>query len=310
MSQSLYELRRQSERKKHLDKVLADLTSQRRELEKETVRLRAECQKEDADVTRLEGHSFAALVYAVIGQKTEKLEKERAEAYAALAKYESASAQLAALEEEIRAKKEECRAARRAETEYRHAVEERAEELRTSDTEAGAKFQELEKRLAESEEVLQELEEAVSAGVEARSCADEVLRHLGDARMLGEIDMFSHSTMLHIAKHDELDTAERRMQNLQSALRRLKAEIADVQIRIDVSVNISETLRFSDWFFDGFLADFAVLDHITSSQGRVRDIRGKISDLTDQLREKRDAAQSECASLRSERNACIWDAEM
>lgn len=309
MGESLYELRRQMERRKHLENVLENLGEQRTELEKQTVHLRAVAGKESGDVTRLETGSLAALVYAVLGRKTEKLEKERAEACAAQAKYESASAQLAALEAEIRQKKEELRASRRAETEYRRAVEEKAEELRTSGTGAGAKFLDLEKRLAESEAYLQEMEEAVSAGVEARSCADEVLRHLGEARMLGEMDLFSRSTVLHIAKHDELDTAERRMQNLQSALRRLKSELADVQAKADVSVNISETLRFSDWFFDGFLADFAVLDHITASQGRVREIRGKISDLTDQLRQKRDAAQSECASLRSERNACIWDTE-
>lgn len=309
MSPSLYELRRKMERKKLLDKVLEDLTQQQKELEKQLVTLRAACRREDEDVLRLEGHSFASLFYAVIGQKTEKLEKERAEAYAAMAKYETAAAQLEALKEEIRRKKAESRDARRAETQYRYVLEEKAEALRHSETEAGARFQELEKRLAASEAYLQEMEEAVVAGIEARSCADEVLRHLEEAKMLGEIDMFTGSTVLHLTKHGELDSAQRRIENLQNALRRLKAELADVRISADAAVTVNATLRFSDWFFDGFLVDWAVLDHIEQSRGRIREVRGKISDLTDQLRQKRDAAQSECASLRSERNACIWDAE-
>ena len=86
MSVSLYELRRKMERKKLLDKVLEDLTQQQKELEQQLVSLRAFCRREDEDVLRLEGHSFASLFYAVIGQKTEKLEKERAEACAAMAK--------------------------------------------------------------------------------------------------------------------------------------------------------------------------------------------------------------------------------
>ena len=46
MSESLYELRRRIERGKKTKAVLDDLTNQKTELEKELVRLRAECRRE------------------------------------------------------------------------------------------------------------------------------------------------------------------------------------------------------------------------------------------------------------------------
>ena len=77
-------------RKRKVRAMLDDLFVQRRELSENESRLREACAKEEKDVQRLEHGSLATMFYEISGGRAEKLDRERAEAYAAAVKHDSA----------------------------------------------------------------------------------------------------------------------------------------------------------------------------------------------------------------------------
>ena len=79
--------KKQIARKNYIKPRLPELKDKCWELEKRVGDLEKKKLVEDEDVKRLEGHSLAAFVYAIIGKKEEQLDKERREAYEATAKY-------------------------------------------------------------------------------------------------------------------------------------------------------------------------------------------------------------------------------
>ena len=71
--------------------------------------------------------------------------------------------------------------------------------------------------------------------------------------------------MADLAKYEELDDAQKQIEQLQVELRRFKTELADVEITADLQVTVDSFLKFADFFFDGLFADWAVLDHINQA---------------------------------------------
>ena len=82
---TLKELWQQVAEKKNCEAKQKELTAQRDTLADRLKKLEKSKLAEQADVDRLEGHSLAAFFYQVIGKMDEKLDKERQEAYLALA---------------------------------------------------------------------------------------------------------------------------------------------------------------------------------------------------------------------------------
>ena len=97
----LQALRQKLDEQQRLKSELRELYARRLELEDRVYELNQKRLKEQYDVEQLEGGSLAAFFYGVIGKKDEKLDKERAEAYAAAVKYDAAARELASVQEEI-----------------------------------------------------------------------------------------------------------------------------------------------------------------------------------------------------------------
>lgn len=97
----LKELREKIFGKEGLEAKHRELQAQRQELDSRAQGLRDILQKEQADVDRLEHMSLAAVFYAAIGKKENRLDKEKMEVYAAKGKYDSAVRELHFVEEDI-----------------------------------------------------------------------------------------------------------------------------------------------------------------------------------------------------------------
>ena len=72
--------------------------------------------------------------------------------------------------------------------------------------------------------------------------------------------------MADLAKYEELDDAQKQIEQLQVELRRFKTELADVEITADLQVTVDSFLKFADFFFDGLFADWAVLEPETGGR--------------------------------------------
>ena len=91
---TLQQLHRQLARKRKVDLMLEDLQTQLTELEEEAAYLHEAYLAEEDDLQRLEGESFSALLYRLMGTLEEKRSQSEAELYAAAMKYETAQRQL------------------------------------------------------------------------------------------------------------------------------------------------------------------------------------------------------------------------
>ncbi len=294
----LRELQEQKYRKVHLESLRADLTKQQRELSDKTVVLKAAMVNEQKDVDRLEKGGLVAMFYEMMGKKEQKLEKEQREAYAARLKYDTAVREQADVENRLRKANEEYRAVRDCEKQYEALLDELLWDVRRAGDSRSEEVLRLEQQIGEHKEVIREVSEAIAAGNEALSAADTVLHHLSDAEGWGTWDLLGGGLLADIAKHDALDSAQRAVNVLQVKLRSFKTELVDVNVEANVQISMDGFLGFADWFFDGFFADFAAMDHIEKATAEMRITKEKIRGITDTLRRMQKEREAEVHSLR------------
>ena len=181
--------------------------------------------EEQNDVERLEGHSLAAFFYGVIGKMDERLDKERAEAYAARVKYDTAAHELAAAERDLAQCEVELAQLHDCEAQYDALLQAKAQAVKQS---GGAEADEIlraEYRLAQIEGKKQEIQEAIAAGQSAHAAAEQVLSCLNSAQDWGTWDMLGGGLLTDLIKYEHLDSAQQQIGQLQSALRRFKPNL-------------------------------------------------------------------------------------
>lgn len=268
------------------------LTAQAEELRKQYLLLQSRADElmgiklsEQADVDKLEGRSLAAFFYNVVGKMDERLDKERQEAYAAAVKYDAAARELELVKDDIARCNSELSTLRNCEAEYEAVKQEKAAAIKNLGGAVSEEIMATEEALARLAAQETELNEAIIAGNSALRCAQDALSSLSSAENWGTWDMFGGGLISHLAKHEHLDEAQSSIESLQSALRRFKTELADINIHSTTQVTIEGFLRFADYFFDGLFADWAVLDSIHNSQRQVQDTRDQIESTLQQLQQ-------------------------
>ena len=297
----LRELREKVLRKKQLEAEVAELERQYYDFKAHVEELDKIRIKENEDVERIEGGSFAALVYYVIGKKDEKLDKERAEAYAAAAKYDAAAKELAEIDKELAARRNELGTVFDSELRYREAAAEKTFALKKVGGETAQEIMRREENILYLEKQTQELRESAAATVRALGTAGSVLGLLTSAEKLGWYDVFGGGGLIADEfKHSYLDDAQFMTEKLQSDIRRVKTELADVKINADMKVNIEGFDRFADYFFDGIFSNWNVLDRIGTSQSQVENVIKRLEQIQIRTDEMLSNAQN---ALEKERTA-------
>lgn len=108
---------------------------------------------------------------------------------------------------------------------------------------------------------------------------------------MGTLDMFGGGTITGLVKHQHIDEAEDALHHAQTNMRHFQKELLDVQEQAHLEVDISEMLRFADFFFDGFIVDFMVQEKIKQSLEETISHHEKVNNilmkLNAQLEEKR-----------------------
>jgi len=296
----LRELREKLTRKNKLEKMLSSLNSEIVQLKKEESRLRECAEKEQADVNRLEKISLTSLLYSAVNKKAEKLDKEKAEAYAAAVKLETKVRQIEDAERQISALDAELQSLADIESEYDQVFENKTAAIKHSSPEFAEKIIRIEERRDFIAAQERELGEAVSAGNAALSLISDIEAELDDAHGWGTFDLLGGGLISDLAKHSHLDKAQDLIYDLQISLNRYRTELADVQIQTDVQVQIDGFMRFADFFFDGIFADYAVLDKIKGSQEQVSCVRSQIENTQKSLENIKAGLNTESKSLNAE----------
>lgn len=283
MAETLKQLHENVKRMQHLDAMLQELYTQRQELVPKVQELDTQRLKEKADVDRLEGRTLAAFFYGVIGRMDERLDRERAEAYEASVRYDTAARELSFVEDSIQRAEMELEELKGCEGRYEQLLAQKAEELKSAAGENSRKIMELERQLMDVESERKELREAIYAGQTALETAGRVMAELEEASSWSTFDIMGGGILTDMIKHEHMDAAQNEVERLQIQLRSFKTELADVHVHLDVQVRLDDFMRFADYFFDGLFTDWAVRDQIKRSQAAIDQTYGDIQRLLDRL---------------------------
>lgn len=309
-NEDLQQLKDKVVQKKRMETELLDLYAQKRDLTGKVAQLEKEKNSEQRDVDRLEGGSLAAFFYNVIGKREEKLDKEKEEAYKAAVKYDAACAELASVEQGICQREDAVRSLQGCEVAYQTAFEEKMKAVRLSGTTEAEQIMELEAKLYQLDVQKKEIDEAIQAGKQALNTVNEVLDSLDDAEGWATWDTFGGGGFLtDMMKHDHLDDAQSKINQLQVELRNLKTELADVEVHADIQVQIEDFLRFADYFFDGLFADWTVMDKIDESISEVKHTKSEILAVIGKLEVKLENIEPRWQALMNEREKLVLSAK-
>ena len=300
-NEDLQQLKDKVIQKKRMETELLDLYAQKRDLTAKTAELEKLKNSEQKDVDRLEGGSLAAFFYNVVGKMDEKLTKEKEEAYKAAVKYETAREELASVESEIFRREETVKKLQGSEVAYQTAFDAKLKEVRVNGTGATEQVMQVEAKLYQVGCQKKEIDEAILAGKQALSTVNSVLDSLDDAEGWATWDTFGSGGLLtDMMKHDHLDDAQSKINQLQVELRNLKTELADVEVHADIQVQIEEFLKFADYFFDGLFADWTVMDKIDESIAEVKHTKSEILAVIGKLELKLEKLEPKVQALQEE----------
>ena len=297
--------------KKRLEAVLAELRSQQEPLRKKAAELEKIMIRERKDVDRLEAHGVTAFFYLIAGKMDEKLDAERREYYAARAKYDSCMQELNAINQDIEATEEDLADLADCEEHYTKALEAKRHAVEAAGTPEGEALLKQEEQLTYLSAQLRELEEAIAAGTEALHTTADVMQDIESAKDWATIDLLGGGGFwADKAKHDKLDGAQAKIQQLQVQLQRFNKELSDVALRTNLQVSIDGMLRFSDFFFDGLLTDTTVLDRIKLSLHQVEQTREEILTILRQIHDQADDVRHRLSRIRQESDSLILNTEL
>lgn len=300
LDRELAEIREKLAGRGRLEAMLAELDGEQQALRERKRALRAELDKEQADVDALEGMSLAAIWQTVLGRREEALDRERREAAAARANYQSAVRALEDVEGRWRQTRERLRALDGLEDRCRALLEEKRRRMAQSDPALGGRIRELEEKLAACRSMCREMEEAVRAGRQAAFDLDSAGGKLESAGSWGVYDMLGGGMLATAIKHSRMDAARDLMYQAQCALSRFRSELADVKVQADLGLEVGAFETFGDYFFDGFLFDWMVQSKIRDSQDSVNETRSRVEAALGKLEDLRVRTEQEAAALEAE----------
>ncbi|MBQ9980550.1 MAG: hypothetical protein IJP23_05785 [Oscillospiraceae bacterium] len=297
----LFDLAEKKRRLAHARAALESCQAEDRELEGRVELLRAQLEKEQADVDRLEKGSLAAAALALFGKKEQRIEKERAELEAAKVKYQAALRQqedclwrMGKLRDEIWQFRDAPELYDRAYEKARQALGDDPEVLRLTEL------------LGQLSAQRREISEAVNAGESCRSQIEVVYEHLDSAQSWGTWDMLGGGFIATMAKHDHLDEAEYEANHLQKCLSRFRSELADVKMGGEGGgFRVEGFMHFADYFFDGIFVDWMVLDHINRSRDSLDEVSDRVENIMDSLRTQGDLLDKKIENARAELDRAI-----
>lgn len=308
-NERLEQLREKMARRRRLNAEVSTLEERRASLAQRVQQLKEETYKEQLDVDQLENFSAAKLFYQIVGKLDERLEKEQAELYAAALRYDSARQELQSVESELDSRRRELSLLEGCEREYERLLAEKARVLREDPNSPSARrLLALEERQAQLSAREKELNEAIRAGYDALSDIGTIEESLSSAEGWGTWDVFGGGLISDMAKYSHLDEAQRQINTLQRSLSRFRTELADVDIRMDIQIEVDSFLRFADYFFDNIFTDWAVLDRIRNTQSQIQQVDGSVRTIVSRLERNLEQCRQDIQQTAQERKDFLVNA--
>lgn len=147
-------------------------------------------------------------------------------------------------------------------------------------------------------DLLREIREAQAACSAAIGSLRAALDRIGSARSWGTYDTwFGGGFFSSMIKHDRIDEAEAAMRAVDSALDRLRRELADIGVDGAAvgDVGVSGLSRSLDVWFDNFFTDISVQGRLKDADQRLSDVGELLMSVSERLAERRGEVEARLA---------------
>ncbi|OAB37765.1 hypothetical protein [Paenibacillus glacialis] len=275
------------------DKRLEDLVLDLSHYESETKNWEQRLQREEQEVERLTGMTLSNLVYSIMGKKAEKIEREQLDVLEAKVKYDEALRTMKDMEDQIQDVQKELARLRGWKVEYDAIIRQKEQSLVHGNKDIMA----LVDRQTDLKLTLKELKEAIQAGFLVVESLGSAADGLQKARNWGTYDMLGGGMISTHLKHSNIDEAMEYIHNAQRELSRFSKELRDVQVSASIEIDIGDFLKFSDYFFDGFISDWMVQGRINDTLDQVEAKTYVINEILQQLNNEHVTLESELANV-------------
>lgn len=301
---SIEELARIRKISGHIQELTTRLADEERALKV----MEATLTKEQQDVEALEREGLTSMFRKFLGDREEKLEKEREEYLKASLRFNELfkSVQLIRYELEVlntKATQEDSVLAR-----IGVLIKEREAELLKTDPAMAQVIKGLYEQADKWNAYKIQVEEAIAAGVEALEFVRGVEHDLIQAKLMGNREMWGGGRYWSgQQKHAYIDMARDKAYRSRHALIRFGHELRDVfpEITVQFNLEIEAFGRFVDIFFDNLISDFLIQQKITKSLVDVTATRQQMEALLQQLEEEKAMVDEKRYTLEEERKQAI-----
>ncbi|WP_136608111.1 hypothetical protein [Paenibacillus dokdonensis] len=301
----LTELKESMRNKERWGKRLQELEAELNQREQEADGWKKRLAEEEKDVDRLTGTSLSGLFFGLIGKKEEKLEREQLEVLEAKAKYDAAVRAVEDIRKQCGETQKLLQDVRYSDIEYERILQEKERIM----LQQNGELAELSERQADLAIQLKEMKEAVQAGHYVLHDLEEARDHLHSARNWGTYDMLGGGMISTHIKHNNIDEAMDYIHDAEASLRRFGKELQDVQQSLSIEIDIGNFLRFSDYFFDGFISDWMVQGRINETLSKVEDKLDEVKQLVRQLEKEYRMMESRLTDIKRRYESIIERAE-
>ena len=283
MLDELFQLKEKAEEKKRLELQLKKTINDYNDLKVKSASLSSQLNKELADVQQLEGSGITSLFYSLLGNKVEKLDKERQEFLSAKLKYENCENEVKQLEIEIERIKSKISKSGDPELTYKNILDAKILRLREKQND---KFLQYEESLESHLKQKNEINEAIEAGEMALNGLRLAIQTLRKAKNWGLYDMVGGGLLATAIKHSNIDEAKNIIHDVQVWLKKFKRELSDVHFATsgELAVQMDSFSIFADYFFDNLIFDWVVQDKINRSLEGCETVCKQVLQLVTQLR--------------------------
>lgn len=273
---------------KVIQQKLDNVTLTYEERKKQLSQYKAQLAEEKYDVDQLENLSISKILYKMIGKYEDKYQKEYQEYLTAKRKYDEYAVDIEQLANEVERYTQQLR-------EKQEQLKTKQAKLRTDYTEGqilARKEDEERQRLYRQKK---ELEEAILATEKVYNLAKSAIDEYSSAKSWATYDTFFNGGLLtDMIKYSKVDNAAEISNELKSASKRMRKELADVKLAFEVELdNMNDGTRFWDMAFDNIFTDMNVrnrlaenIDQLSSYITRVEHILADLRMQNMQVNEK------------------------
>lgn len=260
----------------HTLKKKVSIESELKTLEIKEIELFKIFEKENRDVEKIKGLSFASFLGTLTGTLDSKIEKEEFEALQAKNNYDRICHAKIEYEEILSQLNEKLDSLSEARNEYEYALKLKRKYIFDKSPSTLNAIHKAEFEIENCMYQIKELQEAERAACDLYDFSNVILQTLGSAKNWGLYDMVGGGMIATAVKRDKMATARDQINTLNHKIENYCKELKDVNIEEITHVDL-ESLNFLDYFLNSIFVDWAVQENINDAIQKIEILKVQIN---------------------------------